>query len=43
MLKNYRIDVTYNHLPEGGRKAAGFRHGDERCCGFSRLEAMPRL
>jgi hypothetical protein len=34
---NYEID---DNLPKGGRKAPRFSGGDERCCGFSRLETI---
>jgi predicted transposase YdaD len=34
---NAMLEIT---LPKGGRKAPRFSGGDERCCGFSRLETI---
>lgn len=36
-------DGTTTILPDDGRKAPDFRHGDERCCGLSRLKTMSGL
>lgn len=37
-LVEHKLAACVSLSPKNGREAPGFRHGEERCCGFNRLE-----